>query len=97
MNDLIETINQLKEQLQPLPISREDFLALCVQNRLAERAEKYNREFQSFLDVLERDYISQTRIRKLTKSLKIYSQTNAIIYRGLIQRIKTYDEKLLRR
>lgn len=95
MSDLIETINQLKNKYSPLEMSRDEYLALCVKQRLEERARKYEDEFKSFLEVLERDYISETKISKLTKSLKLYSQTSAIIYKGLLEQLRQYQKNLL--
>lgn len=94
MSDLIETINQLRNDLQPLTISREHYLALLVKDRLDLRSKRYNDDFQALLSVLERDYYSETKIKKLTKSLKVYSQTSAIIYKSLIKQLKNYQKNL---
>ncbi len=95
MSDLLHTIALLKQQYVPLEISRDEYLALCVKNRLEINSKKYDDEFKSFLDVLERDYVSETKISKLTKSLKIYSQTSAIIYKGLLAQLNQYRKTLL--
>ena len=94
MSKLEKTISELREDLTPLDISREEFLALQAKLRIEEQSRKYNDEFDRLLKSLEVQEFNEREVDRMIESLKIFSDTISVWYSKLISEIGIYQENI---
>lgn len=88
MGNLEKTIREIQSDLTPLQITRDEYLAYYVTQRLEDRSKKYNEDFDKFIKKLEEVELTQTDISSLSKSLKKYSKSMSALYNSLLKEIQ---------
>jgi len=91
-NRLIDTVNAISEDLVPLEVSREEFLAVCAKKRIESISKQYNDNFDRFLSTLEKNEFSGNDLTKIAKSLKRLSDSVCRLYKSMGKDIKYFEK-----
>lgn len=90
MSKFDETLSKLQEDLQPLEIPNDQYLATCVQSRINQNLEKYNRKFNKLLDILEKESLYEKDLTSLLKSVEALSSLVDHTYTSLLHSIQSH-------
>lgn len=93
MNDLYKTISQIREDLVPLDVSREEYLAACAQTRINELTSKYDKDFDKLLKMIEDENFSKKDLTDLAHSVKLFSDAVLVLHNNFIRDISKYQKK----
>lgn len=87
-------VDEMREELVPLEVTREEFLAQCACQRINDRTEKYDREFDKYLDMIETSEIYREDLSRIADSLNRLSSLVVQSYDSLISQISKFQRNI---
>lgn len=95
MSNLLDTCSEIREELVPLEVDRETYLAQCVKEKLELISKKYDKEFDQIIEIFDRQITSDNDLSSLLVSVRRFSDTISSMYNALITEIETYQKNFL--
>lgn len=80
-------VDEMRSELVPLDITREEFLAQCAYKRINDRTAKYDKEFDKYLNMVQTCEIYCEDLSRIADSLNRLSSLIVKSYDGLIDQI----------
>lgn len=95
MSKFSDTISSLERDLTPLSIPRNEYLALCVREKVSQNLSKYDNDFNKLIKILEQETLHEKDLTKLLSTIHSFSQLIDHLYNNLIKSIEQ-QEKLFK-
>lgn len=98
MSNIQETCKEVLEDLTPLEVSRDLYLATQVKSKIEEVNKTYEKEFDEIIGIFERQILNDKRqdLSSLLSSVKRFSDTISSMYSALIKEIDRYQKNFFK-
>lgn len=93
MTNLESRILEIKGELVPLSVTREEFLAQCACEKIRQRSITYNQKFDEYLIYLDKSE-KLADLPRITQTLTGLSSLLLTSYESLIKDLEYYEKNL---